>query len=85
MFPDFSVEDAVQLLKLQLRKQYGLELSSEATAQLPALMTKVRRQIQSSTVCDYMSRSVVTLTQSYLTVKYDAVTAIDHLWFRVPV
>jgi hypothetical protein len=44
VFPDFSIEDAVQLLVMQLTgKQYRLELSSEAQQQLPGLMQKVRR------------------------------------------
>jgi hypothetical protein len=42
VFPDFSVEDAVQLLVMQLTgKQYGLELSADAQQQLPGLMQKV--------------------------------------------
>jgi len=32
LFPDFSVDDAVQLLKMQLDKSYGLELSPEAAS-----------------------------------------------------
>lgn len=43
VFPDFSVDDAVKLLLLQLQKQYGLELSQDALKQLPEMMQQVRR------------------------------------------
>lgn len=42
VFPDFSVDDAVQLLLQQLTgKGYGLELSVGAQQQLPGLMQQV--------------------------------------------
>lgn len=42
VFPDFSVDDAVKLLLLQLQKQYCLERSQDAVKQLPGLMQQVR-------------------------------------------
>ncbi|KAG2423774.1 hypothetical protein HXX76_015050 [Chlamydomonas incerta] len=36
-FPDFSPADAAQLLALQLRKEYGLELGGDAAAALPGM------------------------------------------------
>jgi hypothetical protein len=42
VFPDFDAEDAVKLLKMQLDKSYGLEISTAAAAGLPGLMQKVR-------------------------------------------
>lgn len=41
LFPDFTCEDACQLLHLQLRKEYDLTLDSEADGMLPGLMQKV--------------------------------------------
>jgi hypothetical protein len=41
LFPDFTAEDAVQLLKQQLGSKYSLELSEEAAVQLPGLMQQV--------------------------------------------
>jgi stage V sporulation protein K len=41
LFPDFTAEDAVQLLKQQLGSKYSLELSPEAAVQLPGLMQQV--------------------------------------------
>lgn len=38
VFPDFSAEDAVQLLRQDLERTSGLELSTEAMQQLPDLM-----------------------------------------------
>jgi hypothetical protein len=46
VFPDFSVEDAIQLLRLQLTKE-GLELGSDAQAALPGLMKKVGDSMRS--------------------------------------
>eukprot|EP00775_Hariotina_reticulata_P004272 gene4272-4525_t len=40
-FPDFDKEDAVKLLKMQLDKSYGLEMSTAAAADLPVLMQKL--------------------------------------------
>lgn len=42
-FPDFSAADACLLLRRQLEREYGLELSPEADAALPELMREVRR------------------------------------------
>jgi hypothetical protein len=41
-FPDFSADDAVELLKQQLGSQYSLEMSAEAEEELPGLMQQVR-------------------------------------------
>ena len=41
VFPDFTAEDAILLLKQQLAADYSLELSTEADAQLPGLMQQV--------------------------------------------
>ena len=40
-FPDFNCEDACQLLKLQLRREYELALSPDAATLLPGLMQRV--------------------------------------------
>lgn len=42
-FPDFTCEDACQLLVMQLEMQYSLKLSDEAQRQLPGLMEEVMR------------------------------------------
>ena len=40
-FPDFTVDDALQLLCIQLSKTYGLTLSEDAVAALPDLAQQV--------------------------------------------
>jgi hypothetical protein len=42
-FPDFSAEDAATLLRMQLRKEYGMELTEAAQRELPAMAQQVRR------------------------------------------
>ena len=40
-FPDFTPADAAQLLVLQLRKEYGLELGGGAAEALPGMAQEV--------------------------------------------
>eukprot|EP00798_Chlamydomonas_sp_ICE-L_P024106 gene24106-9681_t len=40
-FPDFSCEDACTLFRMQLQKEYDLELSPEADSTLPTLMGQI--------------------------------------------
>ncbi len=42
-FPDFSPEDAVQLLVLTLQREYSLELGAEVEGALMGLAQQVRR------------------------------------------
>ncbi len=45
VFPDFSVEDACQLLRLQLSGQFGLELDPDVLSdELPRLVSQVSSQ-----------------------------------------
>lgn len=43
MFPDFTPKDVLQLLKIKLDKEYGLELAPGVMDKLPALVTQVSR------------------------------------------
>jgi hypothetical protein len=46
-FPDFSPADAAQLLALQLRKEYALELDAGAAEALPGMAEQVRSSARS--------------------------------------
>lgn len=52
LFPDFTADDAIQLLKQQLVSEYSMELSDEADKKLPGLMQKVR--VFASRHCCYL-------------------------------
>lgn len=51
VFPDFTAEDAIQLLKQQLAADYSLELSTEADARLPGLMQQVMTAAARQMLC----------------------------------